>query len=278
MASNNYPETCAEHKLAIEDNKVGEIDRVDIIQRGQWLRAAILGSNDGLLSTTSLMLGMAAASEDKRDMILSGLAAAIAGACSMAVGEYVSVATQRDIEKMEFTCSTESSTKVNFNSLPGTPIVAAPEKLKHGGASPGMQPTLGMSPARRSVFMSPQRSPMMRVIAEEAREQVKGDGYEALPDPIKAGAASALSFLCGAIIPLLTILFIYSHTMRVIALIIVTTIALGIFGGVGAYLGGSPIRVSATRVLIGGWVSMAISYGLLKPFGRKHGEGNNSSG
>ncbi|MEX5618517.1 VIT1/CCC1 transporter family protein, partial [Pseudomonas syringae] len=65
---------------------------------------------------------------------------------------------------------------------------------------------------------------------------------------------------------------IYSHTMRVLALIIVTTIALALFGGVGAYLGGSPIRVSAMRVLIGGWVSMAISYGLLKPFSRKHGE------
>ncbi|GLT26944.1 hypothetical protein SLA2020_019790 [Shorea laevis] len=72
--------------------------RIQWLQRAQWLRAAILGANDGLLSTTSLMLGVGAAKEDRQSIILSGLGGALAGACSMAVGEFVSVSTQRDIE------------------------------------------------------------------------------------------------------------------------------------------------------------------------------------
>lgn len=72
----------------------------EVFRRAQWLRAAILGANDGLLSTTSLMLGVGAAKESKQVMVLSGVAGAVAGALSMAVGEFVSVSTQRDIEKV----------------------------------------------------------------------------------------------------------------------------------------------------------------------------------
>ncbi|KAL2500475.1 Vacuolar iron transporter-like protein 2-like [Forsythia ovata] len=86
----------SEIKISIENEE--EKKMVELIERGQWLRAAILGVNDGLLSTTSLMLGVGAAKEDKWLMIISGLAGAVAGACNMAVGEFVSVSTQRDIE------------------------------------------------------------------------------------------------------------------------------------------------------------------------------------
>ncbi|KAJ0693786.1 putative Ccc1 family protein [Helianthus annuus] len=88
-------EACGDHTL---DSVKQQTNRVDRLQRAQWLRAAILGANDGLLSTTSLMMGVGAAQEDQWLMVLSGLAGAIAGACSMAVGEFVSVSTQRDIE------------------------------------------------------------------------------------------------------------------------------------------------------------------------------------
>ncbi|MFS8016757.1 putative Ccc1 family protein [Helianthus anomalus] len=88
-------EACGDHTL---DSVKKQTNRVDRLQRAQWLRAAILGANDGLLSTTSLMMGVGAAQEDQWVMVLSGLAGAIAGACSMAVGEFVSVSTQRDIE------------------------------------------------------------------------------------------------------------------------------------------------------------------------------------
>ncbi|KAL2482353.1 vacuolar iron transporter-like protein 2-like [Forsythia ovata] len=86
----------SEIKISIENEE--EKKMIELIERGQWLRAAILGANDGLLSTTSLMLGVGAGKEDKWLMIISGLAGAVAGAYSMAVGEFVSVSTQRDIE------------------------------------------------------------------------------------------------------------------------------------------------------------------------------------
>ncbi|PIA56963.1 hypothetical protein AQUCO_00700966v1 [Aquilegia coerulea] len=245
MASNTL-ETCVEHKLTIEDDQRG----LHQVQRGQWLRAAILGSNDGLLSTTSLMLGMAAAKEDKWAMMLAGIAAAVAGACSMAVGEYVSVATQRDIEEIS--------------------NVKNPGSRRSIASSPGKSPIMrGVSPARRSLCMSPRRTPIMKVISEEARQMVTDDGYEALPSPLKASGASALSFLCGAIIPLLSAMFFNDHKARIAALVLVSSIALAMFGGIGAHLGGSPVRISALRVLIGGWIAMGISYGLLKPFDKE---------
>lgn len=277
-----------EHKLAIEDDLEDQLDRV---QRGQWLRAAILGSNDGLLSTTSLMLGMAAVSGDRWDIMLSGLAAAVAGACSMAVGEYVSVATQRDIEGTDHIKNRESQAlvlegsklqlipspamKMNTCSLPASPIAAVSEACENTVSltprrrsltvSPAKAPITATSPARKSLIAANKRSPLMRVISEEGREE---EGHKALPNPLKAGAASAIAFLCGAIIPLLSAVFIADQKIRILMLVIITTIALAVFGGIGAYLGGSSVSASATRVLVGGWISMGVSYGLLKPLNR----------
>ncbi|KAF9626209.1 hypothetical protein IFM89_031336 [Coptis chinensis] len=114
----------------------------------QWLRVAILGSNDGLLSTTSLMLGMAAASKDWWDMIRVGV---VAGACSMAVGEYVSLATQRDIEEVGQTKNSDPhlfgqesiqpefslspSNKMNTNSMSVLLTLASPTKKNQGKAT-----------------------------------------------------------------------------------------------------------------------------------------------
>lgn len=177
------------------------------LMRAQWLRAAILGANDGLLSTTSLMLGVGAAKEDRSLMILSGLAGAVAGACSMAVGEFVSVSTQRDIEE------------TNMNTLS---VECEDVKIQESTKHPG------------------------------------------LPNPYKAAGASALAFLCGSLVPIVPALVFTRHGIRCVAMVVVTSLALLLFGGVGARLGGSPVRISALRVLVGGWISMALTYGLLK--------------
>ncbi|KAK9064968.1 hypothetical protein SSX86_016351 [Deinandra increscens subsp. villosa] len=94
MVHDSPREACGDHTPPVKP----ETTRVERLQRAQWLRAAILGANDGLLSTTSLMMGVGAAREGQWFMILSGIAGAVAGACSTAVGEFVSVSTQRDIE------------------------------------------------------------------------------------------------------------------------------------------------------------------------------------
>ncbi|KAF9613569.1 hypothetical protein IFM89_008960 [Coptis chinensis] len=152
---------------------------------GQWLRAAIPGSNDGLLSTTSLMLGMAAASKDRWDMILVGVVAAVAGACSMAVGEYVSLATQRDIEGQRKTETNRQLTK--RGSVYAT--------------SPGKSPLVreGCHQRWNCYICRPKRSPLMRVISEEERALTTDNDYETLPNPMKVACASGLAFLCGSL-------------------------------------------------------------------------------
>ncbi|XP_052191532.1 vacuolar iron transporter homolog 3-like [Diospyros lotus] len=103
-----------------------------------------------------------------------------------------------------------------------------------------------------------------------AGNQDDGDG--GLPNPYKAAAASALAFLAGSIVPFPPAMLIAHNESRMVAIVAVTTVALAVFGAVGAYAGGSPVRVSAVRVLLGGWASMAIAYGLLKALDKDHAE------
>lgn len=242
-------EPCAELKLSVADD---ECQRSSLV-RAQWLRAAILGANDGLLSTTSLMLGIGAAKEDRSLMIISGVAGAVAGACSMAVGEFVSVSTQRDIEQANRIKPNVECDDVKIQE--STPVEGDTRAhCKH--------PSVGFSPAR---------PPFMKVVERDAREihlQESGrenKAEEMLPNPYKAAGASALAFLCGSLLPIVSALVFSKHRIRCVAIVVVTTLALLVFGGAGARLGGSPVRVSAVRVLIGGWISMAVTYGLLKP-------------
>ncbi|XP_012853907.1 PREDICTED: vacuolar iron transporter homolog 2-like isoform X3 [Erythranthe guttata] len=226
----------AEIKLSVNSNNNNnnntedeEEKRVNLIQRAQWLRAAILGANDGLLSTTSLMLGVGGAKEDERLMIISGLAGAIAGAFSMAVGEFVSVSTQRDIEHATTTTTTTDIHKcINDNDKSIKP-----------------------------------REISMPVDHEPSTDTQTNNPL--LPNPYKAAGASGLAFLCGSLVPLLSGMLIPGYKTRAVGIVLVTSVALVIFGGAGARLGGrSSVRISALRVLFGGWISMAFTYGFLK--------------
>ncbi|KAK7246793.1 hypothetical protein RIF29_41663 [Crotalaria pallida] len=179
-----------------------ESSNIDYSQRAQWLRAAVLGANDGLVSVASLMMGVGAVKENITAMLLAGFAGLVAGACSMAIGEFVSVYTQYDIE---------------------------------------------MAQIKRD----------RQVINEEVER-------EKLPNPFQAALASALAFSVGAIVPLLAALFIRDYKIRLGVVAAVASLALLIFGGVGAVLGRTPVTKSCVRVLIGGWMAMAITFGLTK--------------
>ncbi|WCJ32875.1 Vacuolar iron transporter (VIT) family protein [Euphorbia peplus] len=224
-----------------------ESDTKTRLQRAQWLRAAILGACDGLLSTTSLMLGIGAAQEDKRSMVLSGLAGAVAGACSMAVGEFVSVSTQRDIEKA---ASSSLAPDEHHQKLE----IVTVEAISIDQQTTTLEKIILKSPL-------PGTGGFKIVEEEEGSEMV-------FTNPYQAAAASALAFLCGSSVPLLSAMFVTTKTLtRILVTLVVTTIASAVFGGAGAYLGGSSaVRTSAIRVVIGGWISMAITYALLKPF------------
>ncbi|MBA0870826.1 hypothetical protein Goshw_017664 [Gossypium schwendimanii] len=283
MASPHATEPCPEQTISVANETY---QGTELVQRGQWIRAAILGANDGLLSTTSLMLGIGAANDDKWSMILSGLAGAIAGACSMAVGEFVSVSTQRDIEqasktdtgmqndgvnKLDMTCcaTTGKASRLRETNL-DAPCTRDPiEKM--------FSPVIILEP-NLPQGLSPRRSPIIKVMTDDLKTKapvtlVQDDDHDkenTLPNPCKAASASALSFLCGAVVPLASSAFIEQHVIRIVVIAVVSSIALAVFGCFGACLGGSPVRISAARVLFGGWVAMAITYGLLKPFDRYH--------
>ncbi|KAK9740852.1 hypothetical protein RND81_03G065600 [Saponaria officinalis] len=190
---------------------IDNVDDFDYSKRAQWLRAAVLGANDGLVSTASLMMGVGAVRQDVKAMILTGFAGMVAGACSMAIGEYVSVYSQLDIE------------------------VAQIEREKN------------------------------RVECNKAASEEEDD--ENLPRPLQAAGASALAFSAGAMVPLLAASFIREYRVRVGVVVAAVTVALVVFGWIGALLGRAPILRSSTRVLVGGWIAMVITFGLTKLIG-----------
>jgi vacuolar iron transporter family protein len=155
------------------DGSGGHVD-ADYMARAQWLRAAVLGANDGLVSVASLMIGVGAVNEGARAMLVSGLAGLVAGACSMAIGEFVSVYAQYDIQ-----------------------------------------------------------------VAHAQRNGGGEEEEEGLPSPTKA---------------------------RVAAVFAATSLGLAGFGAAGAYLGGAKVVKSGGRVLVGVWLAMAVTYGVLKLF------------
>ncbi|KAL7600330.1 vacuolar iron transporter homolog 4 [Lactuca sativa] len=197
----------SEDKSQQEHSQVSTEEDFDYSKRGQWLRAAVLGATDGLVSVASLMMGVGAVKEDVRAMILTGFAGLVAGACSMAIGEFVSVYSQRDVEVAQM----KRDKKISGN--------------------------------------------------EEESEK------EALPNPIQAAAASALAFMLGAIMPLLAASFIVDHKVRLGVVVATVSLGLAVFGWIGAVLGGSPVVKSCFRILLGGWMAMAITYGLTMGIG-----------
>ncbi|KAK9110443.1 hypothetical protein Sjap_018503 [Stephania japonica] len=201
---------------AIQENNK---DSFDYSQRAQWLRAAVLGANDGLVSTASLMMGVGAVREDVKVMVLTGFAGLVAGACSMAIGEFVSVYSQLDIEVAQR---------------------KRDKKVSHGE---GVEESDGG-------------------VAQQNDE-------DQLPNPIQASAASALAFSVGAMVPLLAASFIKEYKVRLGVVAGAVSIALIVFGGVGAVLGGAPVKRSCLRVLVGGWLAMAVTFGLTKSIGSR---------
>ncbi|XP_047162708.1 vacuolar iron transporter homolog 4-like [Vigna umbellata] len=203
----------ANNDLEQQETMEGETKDFDYSKRSQWLRAAVLGANDGLVSTASLMMGVGAVKQDIKVMILTGFAGLVAGACSMAIGEFVSVYSQLDIEVAQMKRDSE----------------------RENG----------------------------RDRDEEEDEKEK----ESLPNPIHAAAASALAFSVGAIVPLLAASFIREYKVRIGVVLGAVSFALVVFGWLGAVLGKAPTLRSCVRVLVGGWLAMAVTFGLTKLIG-----------
>jgi len=221
-------------------------------QRAPWLRAGVLGALDGLVSVASLMIGVGGGSSALHVMILAGLAGLVGGALSMAVGEYISVSSQRDAEMADIAKERAEQAK--------GPTAQAHEldELTKIYEDRGITPLLARKVAEELTAKD--------VIAAHARDEL-GIDLEELSSPLKAAVASGFAFLVGAGLPLLAGSFLHSYIKRLIAIVIVSTAGMAGFGVAGAVLGGANIYRGGGRVVIGGWIAMGITYGIGRAFG-----------
>jgi len=210
--------------------------------RAGWLRAAVLGSNDGLVSTASLMIGIVSAG--KNDFVVTaGIAAIVAGAMSMAVGEYVSVKSQNDIEK--------SDRELEIRQL-ADDAKGELEELTQIYESRGI--------SRRLAEQVAQELHDKDALAAHLREEL-GHHVATRARPIQAAVASALSFTAGGLIPFLGA-FAPSLGGKAISIIAITFVGLIIAGVISAKTAGSSVSKTTFRILAGGALGMAITAGV----------------
>ena len=211
-------------------------------ERIGWLRAAVLGANDGIVSTASLMIGVAvsSAATSTSTIAIAGLAGLAAGAMSMAVGEYVSVSSQRDTENADI--------RKEEAELKKTPDLELNE-LTHIYVQRGLEPGLARSVAEQLTAADP--------LGAHLRDEL-GITHATKARPWQAALVSVVSFALGAAIPLLA-LAVSGQDNRIAAIAGSALVVLAVTGGIGGRLGGAPVGRAALRVLIGGGAAMAIT-------------------
>ena len=206
-----------------------------------WLRAGVLGANDGIVSIAALMVGVAAATSDPAALLLTGVAGLSAGAISMALGEYVSVSSQRDSEKAWI-----NKERRELEQFPEEEL----EELVLLYEAKGLKPETARQVANE----------MTEVDALKTHLDVElGIDQEELTNPLHAAISSAISFFAGAILPLLAVL-LTPEPAKIPATVAASLIALALTGGVGAYIGGAPVPRAILRVTIGGAAALAVTY------------------
>ncbi len=214
-----------------------------LAHRSNWLRAAVLGANDGILSTASLVLGVAAAGAASGAIVTAGVAGLVAGATSMAAGEFVSVSSQRDTERADL-------------ALEQRELAEQPELEQIELAA--IYRARGLSAALADqVAAELSAGDLLRT---HARDEL-GFDLDRLARPFQAAWASAASFAVGAAVPLVAILATPAAA-RIAVAIAVTLVALAALGLTGARLGGAPAIRAATRVVFGGVFAMAVTMGI----------------
>jgi VIT1/CCC1 family predicted Fe2+/Mn2+ transporter len=219
-----------------------------LVARIGWLRAAVLGANDGIVSTASLIVGVAAAAATRSDILLAGIAGLTAGAMSMAAGEYVSVSSQSDTERADL--ARESA------ELSANPELELDE-LTAIYVGRGVQEPLARQVAQQLMAKG--------ALAAHARDEL-GISEATTARPIQAALASALSFSVGAAMPLLMV--IVSPTSALVPIVSAASLGfLALLGAIGARAGGAGIWRATIRVTFWGALAMALTAGIGKLFG-----------
>jgi VIT1/CCC1 family predicted Fe2+/Mn2+ transporter len=216
---------------------------VHLSHRSNWLRAAVLGANDGIVSTASLVLGVAASGASAAAIVTAGIAGLVAGALSMAAGEYVSVSSQRDAEQADIRLEQRE-----LLSDPSGELRELAAIYEQRGLPPDLATQVAETLSRRGALQAHARDELG---LDEAR----------LARPLQAAWTSALAFSSGAALPLLAVAVAPAGAREAVA-VGVTLIALALLGDLGARLGGAPRLPATVRIVVWGAVAMAITAGI----------------
>lgn len=207
------------------------------VSRTSWLRAAVLGANDGIISVSSLVIGVAAAAVGPKEILISGVAGLVSGAMSMAAGEYVSVSSQADLENADL-----AREKKELAETPEPEL----EELAEIYVGRGVENSLAREVAKQMMAKN--------ALEAHARDEL-GITEITIARPLQAAIASAISFSCGAFVPVLSIL-IFPKEIFAIAAAIISVLLLGILGAVAAKIGGAPILRPIVRIMFWGAAAM----------------------
>jgi VIT1/CCC1 family predicted Fe2+/Mn2+ transporter len=213
-----------------------------------WLRAAVLGANDGIVSTASLIIGVAAASSTHEGILLAGVAGLVAGAMSMAAGEYVSVSSQSDTENADLAIEKKSLEQdVEFEK----------EELAIIYERRGLESALAKQVAEQLMAHD--------ALGAHARDEI-GISESVSAQPVQAAFYSAGTFTVGAALPLV-VAWVVPGSQLISVVAVSSLVFLALLGGIAARVGGAPITIGAIRVTFWGALAMALTAGVGRIFG-----------
>jgi len=219
-----------------------------LVGRIGWLRAAVLGANDGIVSTASLITGVAAAAATQNDILIAGVAGLVAGAMSMAAGEYVSVSSQSDTEQADL-----ARERKELSANPASEL----DELANIYAKRGVEPALARQVAEQLMAKD--------ALGAHARDEL-GISQITTARPVQAAMTSAATFSAGAAMPLLMAV-VTPARMLVLTVPLASLLFLALLGAIGAWTGGANIWRATARVTFWGAFAMALTAAIGKLFG-----------
>ncbi len=211
-----------------------------------WLRAAVLGANDGIVSVAAFLMGVVAADVATNTVFIAGASALIAGAFSMAIGEYVSVSSQRDIERANIAKETQE-----LRDDPVDELSELAGIYRNRGLSPELALQVAQELTQHNALEAHMRDELGIIEQDRAR-------------PYQAAYVSFVAFFCGALLPLLMSgvgnqIFDTSVTARLLLIGVVSILALAMLGSFGARISGAPLSLSLRRTVIGGTLALVVT-------------------
>lgn len=227
----------------VDGQHADEPHREGLAQRLNWLRAGVLGANDGIVSVAAVVVGVAGATSDIAPILTAGVAALVGGAISMALGEYVSVSSQRDSEHALI-----AEERRELQEMPEAELAELAGLYEAKGLKPETARQVAVELTEHDVLAA-------HLSAELGIDQ------DDVVSPWHAALASAVAFTIGGLLPLLTILLLPEAT-RILVTFVVVLVALAVTGYAAAYIGGSPRGKATLRVVIGGALALIVTFAI----------------